>query len=169
MSYQPTVVIGTSLILLASALYAFTEAMDRRSVSKEILEKYKSYSSTAETIQARNILSQLQQRESELNSLREICMLDIPEDEKGTRIYQIQYCTDRTIKAMGFDYKLSELQDKAFKSIPSDVLKNTCKVPLPSSVTLFQHAIKKETTLDDGNSHAEKFNQAVSQKETEGS
>lgn len=166
MAHQKGIITGICIVAASFALYSFGQSFSDRIKTEDVLDEYRSYNNEAEILRARNILSQLQTRQEELNSLRELCLTDVPEDERGTKIYQVQYCTNRSIKAMGFDYKLSELQKKAYLPLPSDVNKTTCKASVPST-TFFATYVKKESPKDDGKTHAEKFNQAVSNATSE--
>lgn len=169
MAHQPGLLAGSLILICAYGVYLLSDFMDKRSSSfineskvRQIENRYSDYKNTAEIIKARNILNQLDLRMSELHALQSVCMNDSHnEDKKVTEVYKLEYCTNRSIRAMGFDVRLSDLQERALLPLPSDVSQTNCKVPVPAS-SFYSEIAKRQSVMDEYNE--EKFSQTVSGK-----
>lgn len=123
--------------IFSTLLYLNLNRLDEINADKKVIEQYKAYNQSVEVIKARNTILNINSRITDIQRLRAICLTDVPKDEQGTQIYQIQYCTGRALKAMRLPSDLEEIQKLALHPLPSDSNKGSCTSPVIISPDLY--------------------------------
>lgn len=116
------------IALLLFTLYKLNIAIERSGSVEEIntqLARIKDHKTASQIIEARNILKEIEvTKATEFKEAQALCMKDV-ESVKPSKdhsfIYQSEYCRDRAIIFMGYDYEYKNLKQIAVQHIPSKI------------------------------------------------